>query len=74
MVAINTSELAADGYRWGVGALQWPGRALLAAFNDAPLPHLRPAALWMDPSDALTAPAIAVPLAIAWRAPDSPAG
>ena len=30
MASINTIELAADAYRWGLGLAQWPIRALLA--------------------------------------------
>ena len=62
MATINTIDLAADAYRWGLGAAQWPFRALLAGEWVA----LVPVRLWMDPSDLATLPALAAPLALSW--------
>lgn len=63
MVAINTVDLAADGYRWGLGVAQWPLRAVLAGGPVA----LAPVRLWMDPTDLWTLPALGLPLMLALR-------
>lgn len=57
MVSIKTVDLAADAYRHGLGAAQWPLRAL-RAWSLVPL---RPVRLTEDPSDLLALPALAVP-------------
>lgn len=62
MATINTLDVAADGYRVGLAVAQWPFRALMAGA----LVPLRPVALWMDPMDLLTLPALVIPLALSW--------
>jgi hypothetical protein len=64
MTAIKLSPLAADGYRYGLAALQWPFRSALALS----LRPLTPVYLALDPSDLWTLPAAAVPVLLAWRA------
>ncbi len=49
-------------YRVGLGALQWPARAVAALIGGRALPALAPVAVWPDPTDLLALPA----LAIAW--------
>ncbi|MBN8609777.1 MAG: hypothetical protein J0L92_04305 [Deltaproteobacteria bacterium] len=63
MATINTIDLAADAYRWGLGVAQWPFRALFAGA----MLDVVPVQKWMDPSDLWTLPALVVPLAIALR-------
>jgi hypothetical protein len=57
MVTINTLDLAADGYRWGLGAAQWPIQAL----RSWSLPRIHAVRLTEDPTDLLTLPALIVP-------------
>jgi hypothetical protein len=57
MVTIKTIGVAADAYRWGLGAAQWPFRALHAGS----LVPLQPVRLAEDPTDLLTLPALIVP-------------
>lgn len=57
MATINTIDVAADVYRVGLGWAQQPFRSVLAGAWVAP----RPVALWMDPSDLVTLPALLVP-------------
>lgn len=57
MVTIKTLPLAADGYRWGLGAAQWPIVALRAWSWVA----VHPVRLTEDPTDLLTLPALIVP-------------
>lgn len=57
MITINTLPLAADGYRWGLGAAQWPIMALRAWA----WPALHPVRLTEDPTDLLALPALLVP-------------
>ncbi|MEZ4320391.1 MAG: hypothetical protein R3F61_23120 [Myxococcota bacterium] len=64
--ATNLFPVAADAYRVGLGAIQWPFRAVLAALSGAPAPGLAPVHLTMDPTDALTAPFVAVAVAVGW--------
>jgi hypothetical protein len=49
-------------WQWGLGALQWPARALLDAAAGRPPGPIRPVASWADPSDLLALPS----LALAW--------
>lgn len=57
MATINTLHVAADAYRWGLGAAQWPLRALHARS----LVHVQPVRLTEDPTDLLALPALLVP-------------
>lgn len=61
MATINCLEPAAYLYEWGLGAVQWPFRALAAALRGAALPEVTAVRLWMDPGDLLTLPALVVP-------------
>ena len=65
MATINVWDTAADAYRWGLGIAQWPVRAILewGVYGHA-VPIVHPVRLTMDPSDLLTLPALAVPLAL----------
>jgi len=46
----------AEVWSWGLGALQWPARALVSAG----LPPIRPVAVTMDPTDLVALPALGV--------------
>lgn len=63
MAAINVLPLAARGYEFGLGALQWPFRAAFAG----ELVSLQPVYLTMDPTDLFTLPALLVPALILMR-------
>jgi hypothetical protein len=63
IVAIKLFDPAADCYRWGLAALQWPFRSIAAG----ELASLAPVSLAMDPSDCLTLPALGLALAVGWR-------
>ena len=65
MATINLFDVAAEAYRVGLAALQYP----LLAITRGELGPLHRVRLTMDPSDLLTLPAIAVPLWLGWRAP-----
>ena len=68
MATINTWGLAADGYRWGLGLLQWPFRMAWHWTVDGTVCPLRPVVLTMDLTDLCTLPAAAVsPLAVYGR-------
>jgi hypothetical protein len=56
--SIQVWPLAGDAYRVGLGALQWPFRALWSALAGHGLPRLAPVALTPDASDLLTLPAV----------------
>jgi hypothetical protein len=60
LLLINTWDVAAESYRWGLGALQWPFRLLAAAAFQLSAPTLLPVQLTMDPTDAVTLPFAAV--------------
>ncbi|WIG94646.1 hypothetical protein [Myxococcus sp. SDU36] len=63
--AIQVSELAGDGWRHGLGLLQWPPRATWALLTDAPrLPRVLPVAHVADAEDLLTLPALLVALKV----------
>jgi hypothetical protein len=59
MATIKTLGAAADCYRWGLGAAQWPIRAL----RGWSLPAIQPVCLTEDPTDLFALPALLVP----WR-------
>jgi hypothetical protein len=66
--AVKTIAIAGDAYRFGLGALQWPLRALAALVAGDPAPALAPVQLTADPTDLLALPALAIPIALAIRA------
>ena len=63
MATINTIDIAADAYRWGLGAAQWPLRAL----RTWSLVPIQPVRLTEDPTDLLTLPALIVPWLVVQR-------
>ncbi|WP_426756663.1 hypothetical protein [Myxococcus sp. Y35] len=66
--AIQVSELAGDGWRWGLGLLQWPARAAWALLTDMPrLPRVLPVAHVADAEDLLALPALLVALKVGWQ-------
>lgn len=64
---IKLSPAAADLYRTGMAALQWPFRASIAALAGDPLPALGRAQLVADRTDLIALLALVVPVAIAGR-------
>ncbi len=58
--AIKTIPLAADAYRIGLGALQWPFRAIKAGVLGDAMPGLAHVRLTMDPTDLIAVPAVLV--------------
>ena len=58
--AIQVWEPATDAYRWGLGAAQWPFRALAAGLAGAPAPHIAPVTAVADAEDLAALPALAV--------------
>jgi hypothetical protein len=62
--AVKTVPLAADAYRVGLAALQWPARAIGALVGGRATPGLGEVQLVMDPTDLLALPALAIPLAL----------
>jgi hypothetical protein len=67
MSAIRVWPWAADGYRHGLGAAQWPVRALASLLLGMPAPTLRPVQLAMDPTDIATLPSLIVPWVLVRR-------
>lgn len=67
--AINVHPLAAEAYRVGLGALQWPAYALSALATGSSLPALHRAALTLDPTDLVALPAVLVAVALARSEP-----
>lgn len=65
--SIQVWPLAGDAYRVGLGALQWPFRALWSALAGHGLPRLAPVALTPDASDLLTLPAVLLAVRLAAR-------
>ena len=61
MVGINISDLCADAYRMGLGAAQWPFRALWGLLWDGVAPPVAQVFLTMDPTDLWTLPALVIP-------------
>jgi hypothetical protein len=62
--AVELVPAAADAYRFGWGALQWPGSALAALADGRALPAIVPVSAVSDPFDLLALAALAVPLLI----------
>lgn len=60
--ATNLWEPAGDAWRWGLGLLQWPYHWAVSGGTAAwvPVRHT------LDPTDALVAPVVAVPVALGW--------
>src|SRR5687768_10817176 len=64
MATIYLFDSAAWLYRYGLGTVQWPLRAVMTG----ELPAIRPAQLTMDPTDLLALPALVVPWLLLRRA------
>ena len=73
-VAVKTLEPAADVYRIGLGALQWPFAAMLAVVGSGTLPDFRPVAFVADPTDLIVLPALLIPIIVGRRRGLRPAG
>ena len=58
---------ATSAWRLGIGALQWPLRAAVAAWRSHPLPDLAPVAATPDITDLIALPALIVPLWLGLR-------
>jgi len=65
--SIQVMPGAGEAYRWGLGALQWPFRAVVLMLQGRPCPSVLPVQLTPDPSDLLTVPFVLVALAAGWR-------
>ncbi len=57
--SVQLNPLAADAYRYGLGALQWPVRALMGG-------AYAPVAVTPDPTDLLALPAAAAAVVLGW--------
>lgn len=57
---IQATDLGADAFRWGLGAAQWPFRALGPLALGEPIPPLSPVLLTPDLSDLVALPAACV--------------
>ena len=60
--AVEMYPPAADAYRYGLGALQWPASAVIALLDHQHLPPLVPVLAVADPYDLLALPFLAIPL------------
>jgi hypothetical protein len=65
--AIKVSPLAGDAYRVGLGALQWPFRALASLLAGHGVPGLVPVLLTPDVTDLLALPAVLIAVWLAAR-------
>jgi hypothetical protein len=65
--AIKVWPLAGDAYRVGLGALQWPFRALWAVLDGRGVPGLMPVGLTPDVTDLIALPAVLVAVWLAAR-------
>ena len=65
--AIKLSPLAAAGWQWSLGGLQWPFHLLRAWLTGGALPPVRPVAHTLDVTDLFTLPAVLVSLWLGWR-------
>lgn len=54
--AVKTIPFCAETYRVGLGMLQWPLRAGLAALQDQPLPHVTRVHMCRDATDLIALP------------------
>jgi hypothetical protein len=59
--AVEIYPLAADAYRHGLGALQWPASAVIALLGHQQLPPLIPVLAVSDPYDLLALPFLTLP-------------
>ena len=74
MIGINLWDPPATLYRWGMGVLQWPFRAIQGLLQEGIVVDIRPVQLFMDPDDCWTAPCSLVALYVGWqREPTPPA-
>jgi hypothetical protein len=72
-VAIEIVPVASDVYRVGLGAVQWPFRALLAVLQAAPVPALAPVQLTSDVTDLFVVPVALIVLVVGpWRRSRAP--
>ncbi len=69
--ATKTIPPAAEAYRIGLGAIQWPFRALLSIVRGDGVPALARVAMTMDPTDLIALPALSVPV---WLVRSGPRG
>jgi hypothetical protein len=58
--AVQAWEPATDAYRWGLGAAQWPFRAIGALLTDASLPRVAPVLATGDAEDLIALPTLAI--------------
>ncbi len=65
--AMNVSPAAAEIYRYGLGALQWPFRALAALLTGEGAPGLAPVSHTLDPTDLIALPSTFVAVLVGWR-------
>ena len=65
-VVIELVPAGGELYRWSLGALQWPARAVFAIVAGDVVPRLSPVRLTSDLSDLLTLPAALVILVVYW--------
>jgi len=65
--AVKLSETAGDGWRWGLGTLQWPARAAWALASGRAVPGVAPVSHVVDPTDLLALPALLIPLWVGRR-------
>lgn len=66
MACINMWTPAAEAYRWGLAALQWPARAAGHFAHQTSIPSVQPVSLVMDPTDLWTIPFGIIPLWLGW--------
>ena len=66
-VAMLLVPAGGDGYRWFIGAMQWPFRIAGAIAAGWPLPVVAPVRFAADPTDLITLPALFMPLILAIR-------
>lgn len=64
---VKVWHLAGELYRWGLGLLQWPVRALAALLSGRTTPGLAPVVLVRDPTDLIALPAVLLALAAGRR-------
>lgn len=67
MATINVWDPAAEAYRWGLGALQWPARVGWGLLSQRTSVPIAPVSLVMDPADLWTIPAGLLPLWLGWQ-------
>jgi hypothetical protein len=70
--ATKLSVVAADGWRWSLGFLQWPVRIGAALLQGREAPGIAPVAHVVDATDLLALPGLLVALAVGWRRAEGP--